>query len=173
MSGGYGVHVPSTGMPKFVMVGIDRPGGSVRLYASREIPERELAWAVSEDRYGTATGWHIDAEMRNVLVIDAPTWGEAFARAFEIWGNWDRNAELEAAQAKAIEAAQLHLAEDGSRHKGRQRGCPLCTASSDAHGHRTGALGTGRVPLRGRVLDGPAHPDRTGTEVTDGTDTDH
>lgn len=86
---------PSTGTPKFVMVGTDRPGGGVLLHASRDIRERELRWGIATDRYGTATGWHIDAEMRQVLVISGATYGEAFARLFEIWENHDRIAEQE------------------------------------------------------------------------------
>jgi hypothetical protein len=101
------VNVPSTGRPKFVMVGIDKPDGQVRLYASREIPDRELRWGIEHDRYGTATGWHIDAEMRHVLTIDGPTWAWVFARAFEIWANHDRNeaeeAELQAKVDKRLE----------------------------------------------------------------------
>ena len=135
MTGDYGVRVPSTGKPKFVMVGIDRPDGSVRLFATRDV--KDAAWGqrdnVSVGAYSSVTAWHIDADMVNVLVIDKPTWGEAFARAFEIWANHDRNAEIEAT-ARALDKARTQ---------------------------------------RRALKDGPAHPDRTGTEVTDGTDTDH
>jgi hypothetical protein len=89
------------------MVGIDKPDGQVRLYASREIPDRELRWGIEHDSYGTATGWHIDAEMRHVLITDAATWGEAFAQVFRIWENHDRNeaeeAELQAKVDKRLE----------------------------------------------------------------------
>jgi hypothetical protein len=123
-----GDRFPSTGKPKFVMVGIDRPGGGVRLYASRDIPERELHWGLATGAYGDATGWHIDAEMRMTLITDADTWGAAFARLFEIWENHDRNNAIEEAQGdKAVLAANLiHFAADGSRHRGTQRDCQLC-----------------------------------------------
>jgi hypothetical protein len=90
--------VVSTGKPNHIMVGVDRPGGGVRLYASRDIPERTLRWALAQDQYFTGTGWHIDAELRQVLIIDRPTWGEAYAWAFEVWANQDRAA----AEAKAV-----------------------------------------------------------------------
>jgi hypothetical protein len=106
-----GDRFPSTGKPKFVMVGIDRPGGGVRLYASRDIPERELRWGLATGRYGDATGWHIDAEMRRTLVTDADTWGQAFGRVFEIWENHDR----EAAQAEIEDSRRLRIGD--SRRK--------------------------------------------------------
>ena len=81
--------LPSTGVPKFVMVGIDRPGGGVRVYASRDIAENELKWGLATDKYGTGTGWHVDAEMRQTLITDADTWGEAFEQIFRIWANRD------------------------------------------------------------------------------------
>lgn len=83
------------------MVGIDRPGGGVRLYASREIPDRELRWGLATNKYGDGTGWHIDAEMRRTLVTDGATWGEAFGRVFEIWENADRNEALELERKEA------------------------------------------------------------------------
>lgn len=90
------VSLPSTGTPKFVMTGIDRPGGGVRLYASRDL--KNLNWGQRDSADYSGTAWHIGSDMQHVLVIDAPTWGEAFARAFEIWANQDKAAE----QAKAI-----------------------------------------------------------------------
>lgn len=128
-----GVRAPSTGTPKFVMVGIDRPDGTVRLYASRDIPGAH--WGMRDEL--TASGgigevaWHVDATMKNVLIIDKPTWGEAFARAFEIWANQDRaQAELEAEQQ-----LRGHI------------------------GKMTGRLEAGRRAVSGKVLDGPAHPE--------------
>jgi hypothetical protein len=95
----HGVRLPSTGKPVFVMTGIDRPGGGVRLYASRELPD--LFWGMREAKHGTA--WHVDASMQNVLVIDAATWGEAFSRAFEIWANHDRAKTEEAELQDAVD----------------------------------------------------------------------
>jgi hypothetical protein len=125
-----GPRAVSTGHPKFVMVGVDRPGGGVRLYASREIPERELAFALAQDQYGTATGWHIDAEMRHVLIIDKPTWGEAFAHAFMIWENADREAARELARQEraAVNVRRREETEDARarlpRIEGRVRQRP-------------------------------------------------
>jgi hypothetical protein len=72
------------------MVGIHKGDGRVRVYASRDIPADELRWGLASDRYGTGTGWHIDAEMRRTLIVDEDTWGQAFGRVFEIWENHDR-----------------------------------------------------------------------------------
>lgn len=110
---------PSTGTPRFVMVGTDKPGGGVRLHASRDIRERELRWGVATDRHGTATGWHIDAEMRQVLVIDGATYGEAFARLFEIWENHDR-----------IEARELEREQAGRELPAGGTKAPAAAASS-------------------------------------------
>lgn len=100
-----GVRVPSTGKPSHIMVGFDRPGGGVRLYASRNVDD--TGWA-SRNTGKAANVWHLDADMDHVLIIDKPTWGEAYARAFEIWENHDRNAAIEAKEAerrvKAIQA---------------------------------------------------------------------
>lgn len=147
MSGYSGASLKTTGGPKFAMVGIDKPDGGCLLYASRDLPQDKLLWGVANDRYGTATGWHVDAEMRNVLIIDKRTWGECFARLFEIWGNWDRNEALEAAQQAnrehALEAAgkqrlpvavqaSYHYAANGHQHAGLQVACRLCYPPSPA-----------------------------------------
>lgn len=82
------VRVPSTGKPEFVMTGITRPGGGVRLYASRDL--RAMDWG-QMDLPDQTTAWHLETGMVHVLIIDAPTWGEAFARAWQIWASADRD----------------------------------------------------------------------------------
>lgn len=110
----------TTGGPAFVLVGVNKPDGTVRLYASRDIPGAQMQWGVVHDRYGTATGWHIDAEMRLVLVTDGATWGEAFARVTEIWNNHDREqreaVEHQAARKRPAisQATARALAESGT-----------------------------------------------------------
>lgn len=146
--------LPSTGVPKFVMVGIDRPGGGVRVYASRDIAENELRWGLATNDYGTGTGWHVDAEMRKTLIVDGQTWGEAFEQIFRIWANHDRNAVIEGAQHRQqLEAGLFHFGDDNARHKGGQDGCPLCHPAEP------------RKPVTGRVLDGPAHGQDTSNPV--------
>jgi hypothetical protein len=115
----------STGAPKFVMVGIEKPEGGVRLYASRDIPLDQLTFALASDRWGTATGWHLDTEMRQVLIHDDVTWGRAFGRIFEIWENHDRNNAIEA-ETKARQLAAFHYTEGGARHHGTEAECPDC-----------------------------------------------
>ena len=78
---------PSTGKPNHIMIGVDRPDGSVRVYASRELPT-DLGWGQREIR-NHIIAWHIDADMTHVLIVDKPTWSEAYARVFEIWDNQD------------------------------------------------------------------------------------
>jgi len=89
--------VPSTGKPAFIMTGIERPGGGVRLYASRDLPGVFFGVTGQDD----TAAWHVDADMRHALVIDGSSWGEVFARAFEIWGNHDRAVEVDAARRDA------------------------------------------------------------------------
>lgn len=101
-----GIRAPSTGRPSHIMIGVDRPGGGVRVYASRELPT-DLGWSQREIR-NHIIAWHIDADMTHVLVIDAPTWGEAYARAFGIWENQDRE-------------KQRRFIEDGQRRAARNR----------------------------------------------------
>jgi hypothetical protein len=81
----------------FVMVGLKRPAGGVRLYATCDMPH--LDWGQAERGYETV--WHIDADMKNLLIIDKPDYPQALARLFEIWGNQDRQVALEAAQEAA------------------------------------------------------------------------
>lgn len=96
----HGVRVPTTGKPEFAMYGIRRPDGSCRVHASRDLLDAHFGQR--EDGYDVAT--HIDATMREVLTVDAPTWGEAFAKLFELWENRDR--------AKALDrAAEMKLAD--------------------------------------------------------------
>lgn len=100
------MRVPSDGQPKFVMVGVDRPGGGVRLYASRDIPPGRLNWG-QRDTDSYAVAWHVEADMVSVLIIDKPTWGEAFARVFEIWENHDREQQRGAEVQQAAEAERI------------------------------------------------------------------
>lgn len=110
MRNGSSVRVPSTGKPEFAMYGIRRPDGSCRVHASRNLADAHFG--LRDDGHDSAT--HIDATMREVLTVDAPTWGEAFARLFELWENRDRavpalspgeQAALEGAGFEALESA--------------------------------------------------------------------
>ena len=74
----------------FVMVGLKRPSGGVRIYATRHMPH--LEWGQVQRDY--ATLWHIDADMDNLLVIDKPDYPQALARLFEIWASQDAEAKL-------------------------------------------------------------------------------
>jgi hypothetical protein len=77
----------STAMPEFVLVGIPRPSmQGKRLYASRNI--EVTAFAMTE--IGTDPHWKIGAVLRQLLVIDKPSYGQCLARMAEIWANWDR-----------------------------------------------------------------------------------
>jgi hypothetical protein len=77
----------ATAMPEFVLVGIPRPSmQGKRLYASRNI--EVTAFAMTE--MGTDPHWKIGAVLRQLLVIDKPSYGQCLARMAEIWANWDR-----------------------------------------------------------------------------------
>jgi hypothetical protein len=68
--------------PDWVMLGVPRaPGMGVRLYACKELPSADFQ--ITEAGFEAA--WALDVTMKNVLVIDKPTYGEAIARLFEIW----------------------------------------------------------------------------------------
>jgi hypothetical protein len=105
------VRVATDASPRFVMVGVELPNGKVRLYASRDVPPRQLSWGMRDVDYTSV--WHVDAAMMKVLVIDADDWAAAFARAFEIWGNHDR-AEREGKQNALAASESRSLAGHGS-----------------------------------------------------------
>lgn len=95
------IRVPSDGKPKFVMTGIEKPDGTVRLHASRDLGGT-VGFGQRPDpknQYGPPV-MHIDADMPNMLTIDADTWGHAFNRLFEIWANWDTRELGEARKAR-------------------------------------------------------------------------
>lgn len=73
--------------PEWVMVGVPVDAG-VRLYASREIPHAQFAVEVQE-RHGTADGWHLDAQLRQMLVITRPSYPECLEQLTRIWANQD------------------------------------------------------------------------------------
>jgi len=79
---------PSTGKPEFIMTGVQRPGGGVRLYASRSL--KDLEFGHDENRGGATALWQIAGKLDQMLIIDGDTWAHAFARMFEIWENQDR-----------------------------------------------------------------------------------
>lgn len=89
----------------FVMVGLKRPSGGVRIYATRHMPH--LEWGQAER--GCETLWHIDADMDNLLVIDKPDYPQALARLFEIWANQDA-AKAETERFKALPANRARVA---------------------------------------------------------------
>lgn len=84
---------PSTGRPEFVMTGVQRPGGGVRLYASRSLKETEFGH--DENRGGATALWTISSKLDQMLVIDSDTWAHAFGKMFEIWDNQDRATALD------------------------------------------------------------------------------
>lgn len=75
--------------PEWLMLGVPNPRG-VRLYASKDLPRAEFDQAIAD--YETV--WQLGAQMRDMLVIDKPTYPEAIARLFEIWNARERD-ELE------------------------------------------------------------------------------
>jgi hypothetical protein len=77
--------------PEWVMFGVDVPAGK-RLYASRELSQAEISVWDSGQSLAAADGWHVDANMRNVLVITRDTYAEALAELMVIWANHDRAA---------------------------------------------------------------------------------
>jgi hypothetical protein len=84
------------------MLGVPNPRG-VRLYASRDLPQAEFDQAV----VSYETVWQLGAQMRNMLVIDKPTYPEAIARLFEIWNARERD-ELEQARRELPGLPSLH-----------------------------------------------------------------
>jgi len=93
---------PSTGKPEFVMTGVQRPGGGVRLYASRSLKDLEFGHDASPG--GSTALWKIASKLDQMLIIDEDTWAHAFARMFEIWENQDRAKALD--KAAMIEAGR-------------------------------------------------------------------
>jgi hypothetical protein len=98
--------LPVTATPKFVLLGFEKPGGGVRLYASRSFPMKAPRFWLA-DEYGGTPGpamWKLEAELDHMLIIDKATWNEALAHAFTIWANEDAAAAQ--AHTKPIGAAQ-------------------------------------------------------------------
>jgi hypothetical protein len=81
------ISMPAEGTPEFIMTGVTKPDGTKRLYASRNLDSP--AWGQRETVEGTVR-WHLRASLDQLLVIDRPTWGEAFTAAWTIWANQDR-----------------------------------------------------------------------------------
>lgn len=107
----------------FVMVGLKRPQGGVRVYATRHMPH--LEWGQVERGYETL--WHIDADMDNLLIIDKPDYPQALARLFEIWASQDA-AKAETERLRALPASRARI-EPLTAIGGpvlRSRSCPSC-----------------------------------------------
>jgi hypothetical protein len=87
--------------PDFVMLGLTRPDGLVRMYASRDLPQAEFG-PPAPGRDFTVGAYLLTSVMANMLVVDRPTYAECQARIAEIWANWDREKALKAAKQKEI-----------------------------------------------------------------------
>lgn len=93
--------------PDFTVLGVKRPAGGVRLYASRDL---DADFQLIDPAHGPVH-WRLTTPMHGVLIIDMPDYSAAFARLFEIWANQDREKTLAlerehralAAAPKAIE----------------------------------------------------------------------
>jgi hypothetical protein len=77
---------PATGKITGVLVLIERPGGGVRIQASREAID--VFFGLRERNHQPVN--HVDADMPHMMTIDRPTYGEAFEELFRIWANQDR-----------------------------------------------------------------------------------
>lgn len=104
-------------IPQFIFVGFGKPGGSVRLYASRSFPRGAPGFWNKSGSDGPAV-WQLDADLDRMLVIDQPSWPEAMAKVFEIWGNED------------AEKARKEAITDGKQGARAIEGTPAGTAGA-------------------------------------------
>jgi hypothetical protein len=101
--------------PDFTVLGVKRPAGGVRLYASREL---EADFQLIDPGHGPAH-WRLTTPMHGVLIIDMPDYSAAFARLFEIWANQDRDRPAIGSERKALPRGKDEL--PGAREPGRLR----------------------------------------------------
>jgi hypothetical protein len=76
----------STGMPEFVMVGVDRSGQGKRIIASKE--PTVLAFGMTEMN-DPPPRWKIESVMPNALFIDGTGYADAMAKLEVIWRSWE------------------------------------------------------------------------------------
>lgn len=76
----------ANGTPACVLTWVNKPDGTIRLYASRDIPPQ--GWGQRTTSSGTVD-WHLETTLRNVLIIDKPTPAEAIAWVLERWARED------------------------------------------------------------------------------------
>lgn len=77
--------MPSTATPEFIFIGIPRPDGSKRLWASKDLAG--TAFTMTDDMAGGAK-WKIGAIMANSLTTDGDSYGECIEKVLTIWANW-------------------------------------------------------------------------------------
>lgn len=87
--------------PEWVMVGVPRPDGSKRLYATREIRRATFETIVA----GAEAGWELRAEhMTNMLIIDRDSYGQCLEHLMRIWANAEAEARgLPAGSSRALD----------------------------------------------------------------------
>jgi hypothetical protein len=79
--------------PDWVMLGVPRPGGGVRLYASRELTHAELELRLEHDvrafldgdLAGLSERMDINVGMRHFTLVEADTYPEALAHLLDVW----------------------------------------------------------------------------------------
>jgi len=112
------------GRPEFVLIGTDRDGRGKRIYSSRDIGRAGFGMT---EMTNPPPRYVIDAIMENMLVLDAPDYGQAMDKMSEIWKNRERDA---AAKAKSV---IYHHA--GCHHGGREHEGP-CTPQAISPGQK-------------------------------------
>jgi hypothetical protein len=79
----------STEVPEFIFIGIPRPDGSKRLWASKDLAG--TAFSMHSDGLKQPK-WKIGAVMAQSLTVDGPDYGTCIERVLKIWANWISNA---------------------------------------------------------------------------------
>ena len=103
------IRVPQDGKPEALLTWVRLPTGRIRLYASRKLPPP--GWGQRTADSGQVD-WHIEATMRNVLIVDRDTAAEAMMWVLERWNRED--AERDQLEAKrSIEGANRRPAIPG------------------------------------------------------------
>ena len=95
------ISVPvSNGTPECLLTWVRKTDGTIRLYASRDLPG--ASWGQRTIEGGSEVHWHLATTMRSTLIKDADTPAQAIQWVLERWARED------AAEQARVERLQQH-----------------------------------------------------------------
>lgn len=82
----------SNGKPECLLTWVRKNDGTIRLYASRDLPG--ASWGQRTTEGGTEVHWHLGTTMRSTIIMDADTPAQAIQWVLERWQREDAAEEL-------------------------------------------------------------------------------